>query len=330
MTHLGTQLSALADGQLAPAVAERALAHVAGCPQCAADLAAARAARAALAAAFEVRPAPDLTARLLALGATPAPAPRPQPGPLPRPVQRLRRYRADADRTDPFGGSPMLPGAGRLPSGALRGDVDRRRLGTGPVLVAGAGLGLVAALFVTGAEPTFAPEDHPGVALTVLGRAAAAAGTTTAPSVSTALLTSEAPTPSAARELAAWLDAHPWASEVAVPADHVLAAVRGGEETLEVDLVGPRGLVVVTQTRGRLADVGEPVVISGREVRLLSTSPWQAAWQWGDVVVTVVAEVPSEAAAEVVEAYPVEPYDDGAPARVRRGWEAFVAAWSGQ
>ncbi|WP_211254588.1 zf-HC2 domain-containing protein, partial [Cellulomonas cellasea] len=35
MSHLGSRISALADGQLAPAAAERALAHVATCPQCA-------------------------------------------------------------------------------------------------------------------------------------------------------------------------------------------------------------------------------------------------------------------------------------------------------
>lgn len=321
MTHLGSQLSALADGQLTPAAAERALAHVAGCQQCAADLRAARNARAALAAAFEVRPDPDLTTRLLALGAVP---PAPAPG-----SEQVRRPREP--RPDPFAGSPLLPGAGGLPSGALRGDVERRRLGTGPVLVVGAGLSLVAALFVTGTEPTVAPEDHPGVALSVLGRAAAAADSTTAATVSTALLTHGATSPATARELDGWLDSHPWATEVSVPQDHVVAAVRGGDDVLEVDLVGPRGLVVITQTRGRLApEVGEPLVVAGREVRLLSRSPWQAAWQCGDVVVTVVAEVPSGAATGVVEAYPVEPYDDGAPARVRRGWEAFVAAWSGQ
>ena len=54
--HLGTQLSALADGQLGPAATERAMAHVAGCAECAAGLAAARESRRALSAAFEVRP----------------------------------------------------------------------------------------------------------------------------------------------------------------------------------------------------------------------------------------------------------------------------------
>ncbi|WP_162177339.1 zf-HC2 domain-containing protein, partial [Actinotalea ferrariae] len=41
--HLGSRLSALVDGQLPPAAAERALEHVATCPACADELRAARA-----------------------------------------------------------------------------------------------------------------------------------------------------------------------------------------------------------------------------------------------------------------------------------------------
>ncbi len=93
VTHLGSRLSALVDGQLSPAEAERALEHVACCPRCAAELAAARAARRALSAAGPVEPAPDLAARLLALSAEIPPtdgdplraAPAPSdPGPPPR------------------------------------------------------------------------------------------------------------------------------------------------------------------------------------------------------------------------------------------------------
>ncbi|WP_205687455.1 zf-HC2 domain-containing protein, partial [Cellulomonas endophytica] len=76
MSHLGSRIDALADGQLAPAAAERALAHVAACPACAEELAAARDAHRRLAAAADVAPAPDLTARLLRLACEP-----PQPPP---------------------------------------------------------------------------------------------------------------------------------------------------------------------------------------------------------------------------------------------------------
>ncbi|MFS0705380.1 zf-HC2 domain-containing protein, partial [Cellulomonas sp. 179-A 9B4 NHS] len=40
MTHLGSWISALVDGQLDAAATERALAHVAGCRRCADELAA--------------------------------------------------------------------------------------------------------------------------------------------------------------------------------------------------------------------------------------------------------------------------------------------------
>ncbi|KGM08418.1 hypothetical protein N869_09690, partial [Cellulomonas bogoriensis 69B4 = DSM 16987] len=76
--HLGSQVSALADGQLSPAETEQALAHVVGCPECAAELEAARAAHRALAQAMDVTAAPDLTARLIALG---SPEARRAPGP---------------------------------------------------------------------------------------------------------------------------------------------------------------------------------------------------------------------------------------------------------
>ncbi|QAY70334.1 zf-HC2 domain-containing protein [Xylanimonas protaetiae] len=72
--HLGVWLSPLADGQLPPAQAERALAHVAVCARCASGLAAERAARQALAAATEVSVAADLTERLMALSSTVPPA----------------------------------------------------------------------------------------------------------------------------------------------------------------------------------------------------------------------------------------------------------------
>jgi len=83
--HLGSQLSALVDGRLSVAATERALAHVAGCGQCADELAAARLARSALAAAAtdEVPQAPDLAARLLSLGCDLGRGPDSDPGPDP-------------------------------------------------------------------------------------------------------------------------------------------------------------------------------------------------------------------------------------------------------
>lgn len=95
--HLGNRVSALVDGQLSPGAAERALAHVAGCPRCASDLSAARAARQVLSRVDDVRPAGDLTARLLALG---GPVSDPTDGPV----------RSDGAPTGTFAPATVRPG----------------------------------------------------------------------------------------------------------------------------------------------------------------------------------------------------------------------------
>ena len=125
MSHLGSRLSALADGQLPPAVAERTLEHVAGCAECAAELQAARTARQALWAADDAPPPPELTARLLALGATGTGAEQTDGGPATAASGPPR-----ARRVVDFTGSVPLPGHAPLvlPRGCLRGDVTDRRL----------------------------------------------------------------------------------------------------------------------------------------------------------------------------------------------------------
>ena len=101
MTHLGSWLSALADGQLPPDETERALVHVVGCPRCTAELATARATRRVLSntAAEPLEPASGLTARLLSL------APEGLPGRWSRP--------------DPFAAAASLPGRSAGMSGQL-------------------------------------------------------------------------------------------------------------------------------------------------------------------------------------------------------------------
>lgn len=64
MAHLGYLLTALADGQLSAATAEKVLEHVAGCPECAAELAAERRARRLLAEAECAEVPAGLTERL--------------------------------------------------------------------------------------------------------------------------------------------------------------------------------------------------------------------------------------------------------------------------
>lgn len=318
MTHLGSRLSALVDGQLSPAATERALAHVAACAECAADLRAARATRQALAAAMDVPVAPDLEARLLALRGQ---ACGPQPCP-------------DGDRR-----SVPLPGAtDGLGHGRLRGDVVRSRAGAGLLALSGVGVGaVVGVLLVLGDQPEVAPDAHLARALTVLGQAP-----TAPPSAAAADLGSSAGWPSgidphapdAGADVVEWLADRGWAAPRALPDGYRVTGVRvdvDGSGTLELDLVGPDGPVVVTQRPGRLDEdaVGHlPVEHHGDHVvHVLSTSPWHGVWQQGDVVVDLVASG-RDGAPEVVTAYPVHGYDDGVGARLGRGWATLAGAWS--
>ncbi len=326
MTHLGTQLSALADGQLPPAAWERAMAHVAACPECADGLAAARAARLALASAGEVRPADGLTARLLALGAE-------QSGPRAASCLGPDDGRRRLDPAAPWADSRSLrlPGARPgLPARGLRGDVRPRRV---PVLALTTGalsVGLVAVLFALGGEPSTSPDQHPAQALGLLSRAAAADGF---PAVSVSAVDGPSGGVVDVASLAE-SDGFGWAQPVPVPSGYRLAGLRthpGALPAVEVDLVGPHGLLVVTQRLARLDESavdGVETQIGDRTVLVLSRTPWQAVWQSGDVMVDIVAEVPSDAVVDLVSAASVRAYDDGAQARVVRGWQNLVTSWS--
>lgn len=329
MTHLGTQLSALADGQLGPAAAERAMAHVAACQDCADGLAAAHAARRALASAFEVRPTADLTARLLALGAQ-------QPG-LPQASHSgSGRRPVSPDPAAPWADRRCVPlpdTRGRLPLGGLRGDVRPRRLPVVALAAGTLGVGLVAVLFVLGGEPMASPDQHPARALGLLSRAADAVG---AQQLTFTVVVDDSVDPSARLVAATALltdPAYAWAEPVPIPEGYRIAAVRTQDRpapAVEVDLVGPHGLLVVTQTLARLderAVGGVATQIGDRTVLVLSRSPWQAVWQSGDVMVDIVAEVPSGAVSDLVSAASVHAYDDGAQARLVRGWQTLVASW---
>ena len=356
MTHLGSQVSALVDGQLSPAARERALAHVAVCPECADELTSARAARRALAAAFDVPMAPELTQRLLALGATSGVA---------RGATR-RDGSSRPPRSFPHDSVP-LPGTGsgrRMPDGCLHGDLAARWWAPGRWLVATTAVAIATGSLLTlGGLPDVTPDSHPAQALTILGKAGGAsvprraqqdgsiqvgttqsvarsvvAGLGSGPSVRVATADSppDAPDlqgPGADGRVDGWLRDHGWAPCGPLPQGYHVTALRlvPGGAGIEVDLDGAHGLVVITQQRGRLAphvvDAATPFEMDGASVHLLSRAPWHAVWQSGDIVVSLVAEVPSPALATVVGAYPPAPVDDGVPARIARGWAALAGTW---
>ncbi|MBX9244364.1 zf-HC2 domain-containing protein [Actinotalea ferrariae] len=327
MSHLGSQISALVDGQLSPSSAERLLAHVAACDPCADELAAARAARRTLASATDVPVDPRLTARLLALGAC-----EPQ-GPA-------------RDRL-PSGSVPM-PGSRRaqLPassSGCLKGDLVRSRTPV-RVLAAAAGVGVVTvSLVALGVQPQVAPSTHPAHALTLLSRASTAQPTalprptSTGPAATTAALAWREPSAEGGPDgepVLEWLTEEGWSAPSHLPDGYTVAAVRedvDGSTGLELDLAGPDGTVVVTEQHGRLdpaAVAGAPVAdVGGRQVHLLSDAPWHAVWQSGSTVVSVVAQTRTPAVEDLVTAYPHRAYDDRVAARLARGWGVVAGAW---
>ncbi|MCU1430998.1 MAG: zf-HC2 protein [Actinotalea sp.] len=363
MSHLGSQISALADGQLAPAAAERAMAHVAACDDCAIELAAARAARRVLSAAFDVPIAPELTRRLLALGTACPPAEARGASPA---SSRHDLVAAGRGRS-----SAPLPGSGgaRRHPAELDGGLEHRAHNR-VVVAAIAGVGvLAAALFVVGDLPTVTPSSHPAHALTVLGRAGdtaavapsasgtrGAAASTDDATIQQAILpwtpsagSSEASADADAASLgmptvgldllgdgsqervAGWMRDHGWAPLDPLPPGYAITGVRQDARgrSLEVDLDGTAGLIVVTQEHGRLspAVAARPSGEGGERVHVLSAAPWHCAWQSGDTVVSVVAEVPSEALVTVLESYPATDYDDGVAARIARGWDVLARAW---
>ncbi|WP_199422353.1 zf-HC2 domain-containing protein [Actinotalea solisilvae] len=341
MSHLGSQISALVDGQLPPAAAERVLAHAAACRECADELAAARAARRALAGAADVPVDPGLTARLVALGAPPC-------DPSARGVPRRDTPRRLPDGSLPMPGSRRAELPGRA-TGCLGGDLTRSRT-PARVLATAAGVGVVAATLVAlGVQPAVAPSTHPAHALTLLSRAGTGEGVTATPRTSTlgssaslggtattALTWRSTPTETVGEgePILTWLGEEGWSAPDHLPEGYAVTTVRDdvdGSSGIEVDLAGPLGTIVVTEQHGRLdpsAVAGAPLTTVGeRSVHLLSSAPWHVVWQSGSTVVSVVAETRTSAAEELVTAYPHTRYDDRVAARLARGWDVIAGAW---
>ncbi|MGY4643487.1 zf-HC2 domain-containing protein [Cellulomonas sp. URHB0016] len=326
MTHLGSWISALVDGQLSVAATERALAHVALCPQCAAELAAARAARTALSSSVDdMVPTPDLTARLLSLApASDAPVPF-DPDPFAPPGRRSRPELASYGLTE---GVAARAWAGRT-GAPLRGQVAPRRSSVRLAAGSVAGLGAVAAmLFVLGERPDVVPVGSPGADLeTLAGAVATNPGTT----VTTQWAVDG---PSADAQALGRLRSQGWSVPQSLPAGWGISAVRwsgDGTTVLEVDVDTPTGSFVVTEQQGRLdtvqlADV--PVhQVHGHDVYVLAFEPWHVAWQADATVVQVIGSAGHDAELDaLVGAFPGGTFDDGVPARMTRGWDTVTGA----
>lgn len=328
--HLGSWVSALADGQLGPAETERALAHVAACPSCADELVAARQARRALSVVADAEPAPDLTARLLALAAEPL-----------RPVSQAGAFATGAGLRAPV--LPLGSSAYSAPARALTGDLTaRRRPGRRFAAATVASLGMVAAsLFVLGAaRPVVVPSGHPADALSMLGSAggsAASSRSTWAPGLATQIAASTASAGSSATTsdaaVLAWMREAGWTCPRDLPAGYEVTAARltGTDGALlELDLDGPAGPIVLTEERGEL-DVAalagaRELSVGDLTVHVLTREPWHAVWQSGGTVVSIVADGPTDAAVELMAGFPTAGYDDGLPARITRGWDTVTGA----
>jgi hypothetical protein len=309
VTHLGSRLSALVDGQLSPAESERALEHVTGCPRCADELAAARAARRALSAAGPVEPAPDLAARLLALSAQIPPA---VDDPLRRPPAA----------SGPWSEPVALPRGAW--SGELRGGVLRRRV-VG-LVVGGVGVAAVG-LFVLGESPTVTPNLHRTDPLTVLAHAAPLA--TGAARVDAGGAAGDAGDDAL---LLGTLVSQGWTCPTVLPDGFDVVDVRDdtAREVLEIDLAAPGGEVVVREQAGRLdtAALADATTwdVDGRAVHVLSDEPWHVVWQSGNTVIDVVADTEQDTLVALVAAFPARDYDAGVPARISRGWTTMTGA----
>ncbi|MCL2423322.1 MAG: zf-HC2 domain-containing protein [Micrococcales bacterium] len=287
MTHLGSRISALADGQLSPAQADDALAHVAACTRCADDLRQARAARDLLVSTAWTTPPPDpaLTSRLLAMRAV-APVP---PG-------------------DPFAGPRSSPAF--RPHGSVAAGAGSSRA---PVWVAGslASFALVImVLFLLGAGAEIVPADYSarGPVTLLRDRPVQPSG-----AVELAQLRADG-----------WVvpDALPpgWVVMASGVDQGALEIDFAGPDGAVVTVIQRRGVL------NRELGAALPTLdVGGRTVAVVSYQPWIVVWQAGDTVLGVVVVDVSLDAEALVAAFPAGAYDDGVSARVVRGWSALAA-----
>lgn len=310
MSHLGDRVTDLVDGRLSPDAAERAVAHLAGCPDCRAEVAAERAVRNRLATAAAPAPPDGLVDRLVRLGGPAGPLPpradrvpgTPAPAPVPWP------------RRDPRRRSLALAGAGAL-SAAVLGLVALTVLGS----VAG-----------SAPEPVAVLADVPARSVPT---GSVPTGSVPAEDLDAEILDAE--------ELDA-LRAEGWPCPPRLDDRLHLVQARSllvdGNPVLQLTYSDGRATVSVIEERGRIgpADAAARVAVLDEVLAAGARSggghhvPWHGVWQSGDVVVTVVADAPPEVLDWLVEVLPHRPADEpGLWDRVGQGADVVGALLSG-
>ena len=103
-------------------------------------------------------------------------------------------------------------------------------------------------------------------------------------------------------------------------------------KTVQVDMRGGDGLVVVREHIGRLDEDAVQAVpaelIDGRSVYVLSQEPWHAVWQSDQSVIEVVSAHRSAAVSELLATFPDEEFHDSLNRRIARGWRALSGMWT--
>lgn len=294
MNHLTEPLlGALVDGDLGAHEVDAVVAHVAVCRQCRDQVLDARATRTLLllARGGDLRPSPELTARLLAMGAPGAPFdggahPDLQPA---HPLRRLRWLGAVTAGAAAVVGLYVLGGS--LPPGPGPADIL-----AAAVPVAQAAAPARGAIPVAATGGAGAASDRTATALAWLREQG-----WTVPVVVPATLE---------------------VVDVRQSSDGLLVMELAGRQT-HVMVLQWRG-----RLDPALA-AGVPLALGGGDAHLVSSSPWTAVKQSGSVVVAVVCHGPSRAGRQVMAAIPQAEPDMGPVARIGRGWDVLTAsvAW---
>lgn len=331
--HLGSRVSSFIDGQLDAAATDRVLSHLAGCPDCAREVRAARATRQVLCRELgDVAPAPEFVDRLLALArqVEPSSADRGAPGASAAPASPV-------PLTESSFVEPLPPRwqalCGDLPTTVpTLVSLRRRHRSVAAALVI---TGVAASgLFALGARPVVAPVRHPAAALTALAGAVQPVPGSFPVAVSAA---SDGGAASLGydHEVLDWMQAEGWPHPDALPEGLTVRSLRfaGSSGTvLEVDLESPIGDVVIREQRGQLSpdvlDDLTTVMVGGAPVYVISADPLHLVWQSSDTVIDLVSASSLDDVLQLVSTFSVDEFDTGFQARVERGWSTLTGVLS--